>query len=187
MYGHHGGTVLWCPSTQLAPVAKLQSGTQVTIATSGHALAARVLRQSEAAITDPDVGPPSSDSRCHLADDIEFVARLATVDGALIVDDEIVPHYFRSKLAAKPWSGRVVEADATGQHTKDFDVSGFGMRHTSALALVHQCPGVVAFVVSEDGPVRALMCIDEDVVVIWPDLYTGSLKRRRRSGRPGRR
>lgn len=44
------------------------------------------------------MGPPASDSRRHLADYIEFVARLATVDGALIVDDELAPHYFRSNL-----------------------------------------------------------------------------------------
>jgi len=168
----HGGTIVWCPSQQLPHVAaNVRSSTQVTSHTSGHKLAHVLLQQQERTGASPfQSSPVIEDSLRRLAEFLDFTARLATVDGALVVDDELAPQQFRAHLAASRWEGRVLECAPywSLKPQKVFDVSRFGTRHASAMALVGACPGVIAFVISEDGPVRTMMRADEDVV-IWPD------------------
>jgi len=168
----HGSTIIWCPTDRLPDIsARIQSGTQITTRQSGRELALTVLMHCRYT-RDPKYScfyPVIADETRMLAEYIDLLAHLACVDGALIIDDEISPHQFRCHIAAPRWKGRVLEGTVRNIiPTQELDISRFGTRHNSAIALVGDCPGVVAFVVSEDGPVRVMMRIEDDVVV-WPD------------------
>lgn len=115
------------------------------------------------------IAPVLADEMRRLSEFLDVVARLSTVDGAVLVDDRLAPHRFRCHIAAQRWSGQVLEGTVhTVKPTKPIDISQFGTRHNSAIALVCACPGVVAFVVSADGSVPTIMRIADDVVM-WPD------------------
>jgi hypothetical protein len=141
----------------------------VTTRISAQYLAGIALREQAEARKDAGLGRVVADSLRRLGEYLDVVARLATVDGALLIDDEIRPHRLRAHISADRWLGRVLEGSAYPRSSpRDMDVSSFGTRHNSAIAIAGRCPGLAVFVISEDGPVRAIMRVKGDVV-IWPD------------------
>lgn len=101
---------------------------------------------------------------------LDAIARLASIDGALLLSPEFEVIGFGTRLRAPAWSGNVMEgADGFGGGGQPFDVSRLGARHASALLYVAALPGTVAFVVSADGPIRALARKGHGPVHCWPD------------------
>jgi hypothetical protein len=47
-----------------------------------------------------------------------------------------------------------------------------GMRHNSAIDFVGSCPGSIAFVISQDGPISALRMHDRETIYWWPDCLS---------------
>jgi hypothetical protein len=108
-----------------------------------------------------------SDKRRILSEFLDFLAQLSCADGALIIDDELKPHRFRCHLAAEKWDGCVLEGTfRKAIPTSAIDTTNFGTRHNSAINFVGACPGAVAIVISEDGPVSILLKVGDDVI-IW--------------------
>lgn len=105
-----------------------------------------------------------------LRDRLVALARLGICDGAVIIKPVFNPISFGAKLIADRWQGRAVERNAFGaenQPTVKFE--RLGTRHHSALNFVAAVPGSIAFVASEDGPIRGLVRANADEVWYWPD------------------
>lgn len=104
------------------------------------------------------------------AERVTFLAQLSCIDGALILNDALHLLSFGSTLNAKKWSGKVETGhDGFGGGGENFDASKLGTKHNSAINFVGACPGSIAFVISQDGPVRGLIRKDEETVLCWPD------------------
>jgi hypothetical protein len=43
------------------------------------------------------------------------------------------------------------------------------VRHNSAINFAAQCDGSTAFVISQDGPIRAFIRLNDETVLYWPD------------------
>lgn len=111
------------------------------------------------------------DDECHqsVCDHIEMLVRMTCVDGALIIDEELKPLYFGVHLNSKNWPERILFGPTTKNiNTKEYDASGYGTRHKSAIKFIYSHQGSIGFVVSEDGPVMTLINY-QDTIYIWPD------------------
>ena len=103
---------------------------------------------------------------------LQRLAQLSTVDGALILTRELELVAFGAKLhVPMKWTGQTVEGpDGSGYTSRNpFPAERYGVRHNSAINFAAQCEGSTAFVISQDGPIRAFMRFDEDTVLYWPD------------------
>ncbi len=94
---------------------------------------------------------------------LDFLAQLATVDGALIISDKFELHGFAAKLKVLP-----VDYVLDG-HTQKSMVS-HGMRHNSGAGFASACSGAFVFVLSADGPLSIFhRPVGEDDVRYWHD------------------
>lgn len=101
---------------------------------------------------------------------LDAFARLASIDGALLLSPDFGLVGFGTKLHAPSWNGTVIEGpDGFGGGGSPFDFSRLGTRHTSALAYVGAVPLSVAFVASADGPIRGLTRKGHGPIHCWPD------------------
>jgi len=99
------------------------------------------------------------------------LAHLSRVDGALILSHRLRPLSFGTMLSSQRWRGRTLYClDDHGADTVDVDLEKYGTRHASAVNLVGAYPGVVAFVISQDGPIAGMICSSDDRVLWIPDL-----------------
>jgi sensor domain DACNV-containing protein len=101
---------------------------------------------------------------------LDALARLASLDGALLLSPDFELVGFGARLRAPSWDGAVMEgADGFGGEGRPFDVSRLGARHTSAADFAAAVPGTVAFVASADGPIRVLARKGIGPIQCWPD------------------
>ncbi|MBF0148315.1 MAG: response regulator [Magnetococcales bacterium] len=100
------------------------------------------------------------------------MAHLSRVDGALILSHRLRPLSFGTMLSAQRWRGRTQYClDDHGADRVDVDLEKYGTRHASAVNLVGAYPGVVAFVISQDGPIAGMIATSSEERVLWiPDL-----------------
>jgi hypothetical protein len=162
----HGSIIIWLPSALLENASRfIQAGTKISSKFPGKMFAGNVLDR----VAMGDDSHALADERRILAEFLDVLAQLSCVDGALIIDDELKPHRFRCHLAAEKWDGRVLEGTFRNAiPTSAIDTTSFGTRHNSAINFVGACPGAVAFVISEDGPVSVILKVGDDVI-IWPN------------------
>jgi len=107
---------------------------------------------------------------------LDAFARLASIDGALLLSPDFELRGFGARLHAPSWTGTVMEgADGFGGEGKPFDLSRLGSRHTAAAAYAAAVPGSVAFVASADGPIRGLARKGIGPVHCWPDCRLSML------------
>jgi hypothetical protein len=161
--GGHGGTIAWIPAGMTESALRSVSTSRgVKHFESGRWWIDGVMKYNEGSSAR---ALALRDARNYL----ERVARLANVDGALVVDSELRALAFGARLSAPEWKGTVIEGPVPGEPMgRPFDVARLGTRHNSAVNLAGEHPGVVAFVASEDGPVRTILA-DRDIVYVWPD------------------
>ncbi|MGN7612659.1 putative sensor domain DACNV-containing protein [Magnetococcales bacterium HHB-1] len=104
---------------------------------------------------------------------VELLAQLTRVDGALIVTDRLRPLSFGSVLVARPWQeDAIFGSEDRAYPPEQVDLGKYGTRHNSAVNFVGKCPGSVAFVLSQDGPISALTRKDEETIYWWPDCLS---------------
>ena len=105
---------------------------------------------------------------------IQRVAQLTAVDGALLIGSNFKVVTFGAKLAAPLWTKKtLIGPDGYGTpNGSNFDVTRYGTRHQSARDFAGACPAAIAFVISQDGPVRAFHRTDDETVTCWPDCST---------------
>jgi hypothetical protein len=101
---------------------------------------------------------------------LDALARLACVDGALLLSPDFELVGFGATLRAPAWNGTVMEGhDGCGGGGRPFDATRLDPRHAAAAAYVGAVPGAIAFVASADGPIRALARKGFGPIQCWPD------------------
>jgi Probable sensor domain DACNV len=113
-----------------------------------------------------------SSSGTLLLEHLQRLAQLSTVDGALILTRELELVAFGAKLhVPNKWTGQTLEGpDGFGYTSGNpFPAHRYGVRHNSAINFAAQCEGSTAFVISQDGPIRAFIRFNEETVLYWPD------------------
>ena len=105
---------------------------------------------------------------------IDFLASLATVDGAVLLSRDLRLWGFGAEItASRPLSeDEHVEYDdhpePLGKPAPE-PLSDFGMRHRSAIRFCQEVPGTMAFVISQDGGIRLFHSV-EGRVRQWVEL-----------------
>jgi hypothetical protein len=102
---------------------------------------------------------------------IQRIAQLAAVDGALLLTFVFEVLAFGATLTApRSLLQPVVGPDGFGQMTNTpFEINRYRTRRRSAFDFVAAQPGSIAFVISQDGPIRAFRCETDTTVYVWPD------------------
>ncbi|HEV8717666.1 MAG TPA: hypothetical protein VGX03_33190 [Candidatus Binatia bacterium] len=162
----HGGTVMWVPDRLRDEANKyFQTGREIADSPAGEDLIGIVLAEENSG----GGGELLARYKRRLSEYLDMVAQLSCVDGALIVDEHLRPVRFATHLAAPKWTGEVFEGTHKGvPPTQKIELTRFGTRHNSAISFVGACPSTVGFVISEDGPVRAILRVGE-AIWLWPD------------------
>lgn len=106
-----------------------------------------------------------------LAERLDFLAQLSAIDGALVILPNFDVVTFGSTLrSTTSWKGHVLTGpDGFGGGGQRLDLSKYGTRHNSAIDFVAAVPGTIAFVISQDGPIRGFVMKDKDTILCWPD------------------
>ena len=160
----HGGTVVLLPSNLAPAEAFYESKYKLDGTFSLHETFQKCIeteRQIEFAIAHRKVANES----------IQRISQLASVDGALILTFGFHVLAFGATLTApRTSSSPVIGPDGFGLGSgAPFEISRYGTRHRSAMDFVASVPGALAFVISQDGPIRAFRGADNSTVHVWPD------------------
>lgn len=94
------------------------------------------------------------------------VARLASVDGAVLLSHDCDVLAFGAKLKSEHVP-TIFEVDEQGVPTKAADLGRRGLRHRAAAAFASGAAGRAAFIVSQDGGANVMFGIDSRTVR-WP-------------------
>ncbi|MBF0449036.1 MAG: hypothetical protein HQL67_12635 [Magnetococcales bacterium] len=180
--GGHGGIVLWLPDEDDQDVRNsMVAKYMFTDGPDASDLIRELCLQEDLRTEKPKKkkrlieawgngeGPEETGQR--LSEHVNLLSYLTRVDGALVVSHRLRPLSFGAVLSAPQWSGATVYClDDTATVTQKVDLSKYGTRHASAVNFVGHHPGVVAFVISQDGPIAALVNMDKDTVGWFPDF-----------------
>jgi hypothetical protein len=174
----HGGTIMWLPGESAMPDNSLiDPRFPLKSAPDGSSLlrefvALEQLTKSRFARSRHISGKHGFlTNKRKLIELTEYLAQMACHDGALVISDRLMPISFGSMFTAGTWQGKVVSWQESSEFfpSVQMNFSKRGMRHNSALNFVGQCPGSVAFVISQDGPIAGLTRKDEESIYWWPD------------------
>ena len=110
-----------------------------------------------------------------LSDSAEFVASLSAVDGAIVLTDRFRVLGFGAEVRVGSRLERVKRvSDNLGKSGEYVRLESFGTRHRSAFRFCWRRKNAVAFIVSQDGGVKAAKRVGPDLL-LWPDIEFGSL------------
>lgn len=99
-----------------------------------------------------------------LAEALEALAHLSAVDGAVLMTKKFQLIGFGAVVGFSTDTYEVFCADdRRGCETKKVDVERYGTRHRSAFDFCYRCPDAVAFVVSQDGGIKAVTRVADNV------------------------
>jgi DisA bacterial checkpoint controller nucleotide-binding len=109
-----------------------------------------------------------------LTDVAQSIASLTSVDGAVVLSDHFhVIGFGAEVIASSPSLLNVLDASQLRKpHT--IPITSFGTRHRAAFRFCSSLEEAAAFVVSQDGGVKAVKRVGKDVV-FWPDINTGAM------------
>jgi hypothetical protein len=101
-------------------------------------------------------------------DAARFIASLSAVDGAVVLTDTLRIIGFGAEVTATFSADTFhVAQNAEGTETKEARFANYGTRHRSAFRFVGSLESSVAFVMSQDGGVKALRQVGSNLVM-WP-------------------
>ena len=109
-----------------------------------------------------------------LGDAAQAIASLTSVDGAVVMTDQFNVLGFGAEVIAVSPSLVNVRVIEGSKKDRLIPITSFGTRHRSAFRFCSSLEDSVAFVVSQDGGVKAIKRIGSDVV-LWPDINAGSM------------
>lgn len=111
-----------------------------------------------------------------LSDCFRFIGSLSGVDGALVLTQRLSVIGFGAEvIALSPTLKQVKLAlDAQARKKTDVSIEAYGTRHRSAFRFCSSYEDSVAFIVSQDGGIKAAKRSGRDVLM-WPDVTMGSL------------
>lgn len=106
----------------------------------------------------------------HLSERLSTLSQFSCIDGALIISGTFEVLAFGAKLSAAKWNGEVIIGpDGFSAGGNRFDHSILGTRHNSIINFIGEYPNAIAFVISQDGPIRGFAKKDEKTILCWPD------------------
>jgi hypothetical protein len=101
-----------------------------------------------------------------------FIASLSCVDGFVLMDRRLRVLGFGVEVrSGEPVENLTLAGDPTGadQHRRRGDLEQFGTRHRAMIRYCHENPGALGFVVSQDGDIRAMLRLG-DQLVMWENI-----------------
>lgn len=97
----------------------------------------------------------------------DIVSGLSSVDGCVVLDRELRVSGFGGEILVDPAQAsrepRELRNLKTGEPMSESELDRLGTRHRSAYRLAKAHPGVIAFVVSQDGDLRIFASTEDDV------------------------
>lgn len=106
---------------------------------------------------------------CKIIEYVEYLAQLTCVDGALILNDRLLPLSFGSTLIGRPWSSNLLMGpDVNRNEMLPIKLLKWH-RHKSAVNFVGSCCGSIAFVISQDGTIAGFTKRDDENIYGWLD------------------
>lgn len=172
----HGSTIIIVPSTQKEIINDISKDGHTFTGDLGISFLLKELLRMFGSNTAYHLNVAEKIKRV-IAHRIGALAQLAAVDGALLLTPNWDVIGFGKTITAEPWQGNILtapEAFINGQELEKIDTSEFGNRHKSTINFIGKCQGAVAFVISEDGPIRGLVSTDSDTVLLWKDCRVSS-------------
>lgn len=120
------------------------------------------------------LGDTINECKKRLIDYITYLSQLARIDGALIISDRLTPISFGTVLSAPNWKHGVYYCRSSNRNNtkQPVNMTKYGTRHSSAVNFVGKYPGVMAFVISQDGPVSCLIKANETSVNWVPEYLS---------------
>lgn len=109
-----------------------------------------------------------------LTDVAQAIAAMTAVDGAVIMDNRFNVMGFGAEVIASSPSLTEISLCSDSKSLSRSSIEAFGTRHRSAFRFCSSLEDSVAFVVSQDGGVKAVKRVGEHVV-LWPDINAGSM------------
>ncbi len=112
----------------------------------------------------------------RISDSVTLLASTSGVDGAVVITDRLRLLGFGAEVIASfPELKNIrVARDPFAKTTHSLSIDSFGTRHRSAFRFCSSFENSVAFVVSQDGGVKAVKRVD-DRLILWPDINFGPM------------
>jgi DNA integrity scanning protein DisA with diadenylate cyclase activity len=192
---HHGGTLVFVPEEITHEDARLKDRMSIKYVLPStrprdaleSAMAARLMRNAaaeqlegrrtvEAERLEELEALAFKQQNCEDAarDAARFIASLTAVDGAVVLTDTFRIIGFGAELTAN-LSGTekvYVAQDQVGKQSKEANFTEYGTRHRSAFRFVGSMDPAVAFVMSQDGGVKALRQVGPQLLM-WSYFQIG--------------
>jgi hypothetical protein len=114
----------------------------------------------------------SEESSSEMDGALWFVSLLTRVDGLVVVRPDLTVAGFGAEITATTPPRAVYVArdrNATTTRLRAQAYEHYGTRHRSMMRYCSAVPGSLGFVVSQDGPIRAISCVGNRLV-IWENL-----------------
>jgi hypothetical protein len=109
-------------------------------------------------------------AKTALDDCLAFIADLARVDGAVVITNRLrVLGFGAEVIVGQSGLAHVVDQSANGHFARNVSIDDFGTRHRSAFLLCSNYEGALAFIISQDGAIRAARRVGRDLA-FWPNL-----------------
>jgi hypothetical protein len=184
----HGGAVLLTPDTSgteldvkykiayaRLPEALRRWGTALILETYARDLIDELLDDGRASTI--DVGPYLDETvyrnrKEAAASEIDgiiwFIACLSRVDGLVLMDPDLTVKGFGTIVTIEDAPSAIFSAQdeyATMSRRLPLSYDAFGTRHRSMMRYCNSYPGSVGFVISQDGDIRAMTKVEQDLVV----------------------
>jgi hypothetical protein len=117
-------------------------------------------------------GNEAEDTREEIGGCIRFISSLSRVDGVVLMTQHLGVRGYGGIIRTTDDPPIVCVAQdvaATPEKLRPMNPQELGTRHQSMIRLCWRRPGIVGFVVSQDGDVRAMTRVG-DVLVVWEDV-----------------
>lgn len=161
--GGHGGAVLLVPESY--PREMLMQLVQIKYACNDDSvwkdLREAVRVYDGPTMEDPDARERARQHESRVEDHLSRMAKLASVDGAIVVTDRLRLLGFGGEVIAPSPVSSVVAPDGSRQKADDF-----GTRHRSAFRFCAADPSFMAVVCSQDGGVKYIVQRDGDIKLV---------------------
>ncbi|MFL5346355.1 MAG: putative sensor domain DACNV-containing protein [Hyalangium sp.] len=163
----HGGALLIVPDTWELAGPELSPCLRVKFPCDDRRLWERAVGQVLSKLQ----SSASTDAAEQLSDAIRFISALCAVDGAVVLTDRLRLLGFGAEITVINDDLKKVHVakDYTGKAERQVPIESFGTRHRSSFRFCHQKPEGLAFVMSQDGGIKAVKR-HEDQVVVWSDI-----------------
>lgn len=173
----HGGSIIFIPSN-IPPNSGLYTSKYVVNGMYGLQATLQKCIEAEGANRGNQIESLQANMLMSIAyrkianETIQRIAKLSAIDGALLITFNFKVVAFGATLTPPPSTLLPVTGpDGYGHSPANsvFEINRYGTRHRSAFEFVSALPGSIAFVISQDGPVRAFRRENDTTVHVWPD------------------